>query len=70
MRIGGAFKEMLQKLGGDCFLFFFNGTRTYKLADKMVYFEAAEASSGLFGLALAASIHAPHGGGGVRGGGP
>lgn len=26
----------------------------------MVYFEAAEASSGLFGLALAASIHAPH----------
>lgn len=30
----------------------------------MGYFEAAEASSGLFGLALAASIHAPVGGGG------
>lgn len=28
----------------------------------MVYFEAAEASSGLSGLALAASIHAPHSG--------
>lgn len=57
LRIGGVFKEMLQKLGD---VLKKNGARTYKLADKMVYFEAAEASSGSFGLALAASIHAPH----------